>query len=57
MRTQDLTFYFFSGFHLISGFKAKIRAGGMKKEGQQIVVRYICWINMYVLTTIQANSN
>jgi hypothetical protein len=34
MRTQALIFNLISGFHLIAGFKAEIRAGLMKKEGQ-----------------------
>jgi hypothetical protein len=34
MRIQALTFSLISGFLLISGFKAEIRAGLMKKEGQ-----------------------
>jgi hypothetical protein len=34
MRTQALTFNLISGFHLIAGVHAEIRAGLMKKEGQ-----------------------
>ena len=34
LRTQTLTFNLISGFHLIAGFKAEIRAGLMKREGQ-----------------------
>jgi hypothetical protein len=34
MKTQALTFNLISGFHLIDGFKAEIRARLMKKEGQ-----------------------
>jgi hypothetical protein len=33
MRTQALTFNLISVFHLITGFKAEIRAGLIKKEG------------------------
>jgi hypothetical protein len=33
-KAQALTFKIFSGFHLIVSFKAEIRAGLMKKEGQ-----------------------
>ena len=34
MKTQALSLNLISGFHLIAGFKAEIRAGLMKKEGQ-----------------------
>jgi hypothetical protein len=34
MGMQALTFDLISGFNLIVGFKAEIRAGLMKKEGQ-----------------------
>jgi hypothetical protein len=33
-KAQALTFNIISGFHLITGFNADIRAGLMKKEGQ-----------------------
>ena len=33
LRTEAHTFNLISGFHLIAGFKAEIRAGLMKKEG------------------------
>jgi hypothetical protein len=33
-KAQALTFSIISGFHLIAGFKAEIRAGLVKKEGQ-----------------------
>ena len=32
LKTQALTFNLISGFHLISGFKAEISAGLMKKR-------------------------
>ena len=41
MRTQALTFNLISGFHLIALFKAKIRAGLMKKEGQLMTLALI----------------
>jgi hypothetical protein len=34
MKTQAQTINLISGFHLIVGFKADIRAGLLKKEGQ-----------------------
>jgi hypothetical protein len=34
MRTQALTLSIIIGFYLIAGFKAELRAGLMKKEGQ-----------------------
>ena len=34
LKTQAILFNLISGFHLIAGFKAEIRAGLMKKEGQ-----------------------
>ena len=34
IKSQELTFNLISGFHLIAGFKAEIRAGLMKRDGQ-----------------------
>jgi hypothetical protein len=41
MKTQALTFNLISGFHLIAGFKAEIRADLMKKEGQLLTLALI----------------
>ena len=41
MRTQAITFNLISGFLLIAGFKAEIRAGLRKKEGQLTTIPVI----------------
>jgi hypothetical protein len=40
-KAQALTFHIISGFHLIAGFKAKIRAGLMKNKGQLFSIAMI----------------
>ena len=41
MKSQELTFSLISGFHLIAGFKAEIRAGLMKRDGQLTSIQLI----------------
>ena len=41
VKSQELTFNLISGFHLIAGFKAEIRAGPMKRDGQLTSIQLI----------------